>query len=179
MNLHLISGKILIGYSLGGKTKEIMDPSFPSQLQLTHCCSCEKPLSSGTGVRAGGAELAGGCPGSGLQTARARQHGLHWSGAKEAVGTDFGHSKFRSSERTRADCCCWTCWRPTSPGAGHTPEPHSSSSWWTDGPCLCYCTKKEDDGEAKRAVRRLTSPSVFYLEYLKLKYYVQSALKLS
>lgn len=105
-------------------------------------------------ARTGGADRPGVHLGSGLQLGRveAQWCGQPWSGLSldagetEAAGTGAGQSKSRSLARTTVDCCCyrWTCWRLTSPGGGRTPAPHSSSSWWTGGPCLCYCEKMDD-----------------------------------
>lgn len=117
---------------------------FPLPPWLTHCRLCEPSLNSGMEGRTGGAGPAGVCPGSGLPQAHmdARwRSGLSLvAGETEAVGTGAGQSTSPSSERMTAGCCrCWTCWRPASPGEGRTPAPHSSSSCWTSGPCLCYC----------------------------------------
>lgn len=101
----------------------------------------------------GGPESAGVRRGSGLQQVHVeaqwcgqRRSGLSPAvGETEAGGTGAGRSKCQSSARTMVDCRCWMCWRPASPGGGRTLAPHSSSSWWTDDPCLCYCRARKDN----------------------------------
>lgn len=98
--------------------------------------------------RTGGAGPAGVCPGSGLQQeswgcGRRCCGPIPAAGEMDAVDTVAGPRASPCSARTTADCCRrWRCWRPTSPGGGRTPAPHSSSSCWRGGPCLCCYTEK-------------------------------------
>lgn len=96
----------------------------------------------------GGAEPADGGPGLWLQQ-EGWGRGLQWwsdpsLGEMDPLGTGTGPSKILSRARVKTDCCCCTCWHPTSPAGGCRPGPRSSSSWWTGGPCLCYYGDRKD-----------------------------------
>lgn len=133
----------------------LLCPAFP----LTRCCPCESRLNSEMWAGSGGEATAGSCPGSGLRPAQQ-------AGPSPAecvmvcLDTAAGRGTCRSLARAKPGCCCcWACWRPTSPEGGRRLAPRSSSSWWIGGPCLCCCRRggQQGGGESR------TTNNVFVL----------------